>query len=331
MIVETESFHMNALQTDPVILLVDDDPGVIQATSKALQGLGSLRFATNGFDALRLMAECKPDLVLLDSAMPRMSGFEVFEAIKADSRLSHIPVIFVTSHTEEAFERQALELGAVDFIPKPIRPEIVMARVRAQLRAKYAVEQLKTWAHLDGLTGIGNRRSFDMAWEREVAISLRQGQPLSLLMVDIDHFKRYNDHYGHQAGDVCLKAVAQALELALKRVSDLVFRYGGEEFAIILPHTQLDGALSVATRVLEAVRNLDIAHLVSESGSRLSLSVGAAAFKGSFSDRSSAIEQIIVNGNGSIADALLALADSALYQAKASGRNRAVGLNLESN
>lgn len=318
------------LKTTPLILLVDDDPGVIQATSKALQGVGRLRFATNGFDALRLMTECSPDLVLLDSSMPKMSGLQVFEAIKADSSLSSIPVIFVTGRTEDAFERQALDLGAVDFIPKPIRPEVVMARVRTQLRAKYAADQLKSLAHYDGLTGVGNRRSFDIAWEREVAISLRQGQPMSLLMIDIDHFKVYNDHYGHQAGDRCLQSVAQTLRNELKRVSDLVFRYGGEEFAAILPDTLLEGAMSVATRVLESVRNLNITHIASRSGTTLSLSVGVASFKGSFSDNSNAIEKIMMNGDGSIASALLELADSALYQAKANGRDRAVGLHLES-
>lgn len=313
---------------EPIIMLVDDDPGIIQATSKALRGLGRLRFATNGVDALRLMLESTPDLVLLDSVMPGMSGLQVLEAIKANSRLAHIPVIFLTSHTEDEFERQALEAGAVDFIPKPIRPEVVLARARAQLRAKHSADRLMLLAHIDGLTGVGNRRYFDKALGREVAVAKREGQPLSLLMLDVDHFKRYNDHYGHLAGDACLKSLAQAICGSLMRVSDLVFRFGGEEFAVILPNTQLSGALEVGERILEAVRDLRIEHVASECRPCVTLSIGVATCSGANCFSETPHEERTGGGDGPYATALLALADSALYQAKFGGRDRVAGLSL---
>ena len=231
---------------DSHILLVDDDPITIRLLTHILADLGSLRFATSGADALRLARELKPDLVLLDAEMPGMSGFQVCAAFKANPLLADVPVIFVTSHSDPAFEVSGFDLGAADFIAKPVLPALVQARVKTQLRLKHLADELRLIALADTLTGVANRRHFDNSLEREWRRLRRSGKPLALLMIDVDHFKRFNDHYGHQAGDSCLRAVAQALVGACQRPADLVARYGGEEFVMLLPDTTRDGAAHIA-------------------------------------------------------------------------------------
>src|SRR3984957_5292421 len=183
--------------TDVSILLVDDDPGAIQLMGRILAGVGQLRFATNGHDALRLARESAPDLILLDAEMPGMNGFELLRMLKAESSLAEVPVIFITSHNEAGFEVSALDMGAADFIAKPLRASRVLARVRSQLRVKHMADELRRTATTDGLTGVANRRQFDVSLESEWRRAQRSGEPVSLLMIDVDHFKLYNDLYGH--------------------------------------------------------------------------------------------------------------------------------------
>ena len=287
------------------ILLVDDDPGVIQALSRVLKPLGRLRFAMSGDDALRRMAQAVPDLVLLDAQMPGMSGFEVLDTLKADPALQDVPVMMVTSHTEETFEQAGLERGAADFVVKPIRPAIVLARARTQLRLKRATDQLRRLAATDALTGLVNRRGFDEALERAWRAALRHHQPLALLMVDVDHFKRYNDHYGHLQGDACLAAVARALVSILHRPGDLACRYGGEEFAVLLPDTTRGGAEDVAAGMVQAVQALAMPHRGRGPEGVVSVSIGVSALE--------------APGVATPRD-LVAAADRALYAAKAAGR-----------
>src|SRR5450631_2127981 len=175
------------------ILLVDDDPGTIQLLGHILSGTGTVRFATSGEDALRLARELVPDLMLLDAEMPGMSGFQVMAALKADPALADVPVIFVTSHCEAAFEVAGFEMGAADFIAKPVSAPLVLARVKTQLRVKRLSDELRRVAITDALTGVANRRRFDDALEREWSRARRCGEALALLMIDIDHFKRFND------------------------------------------------------------------------------------------------------------------------------------------
>src|SRR6202790_198210 len=201
---------------DVSILLVDDDPGAIQLMGRILGDVGKLRFATNGDDALRLAHDSAPDLILLDAEMPGMSGFELLKKLKAQSSLADVPVIFITSHNEAGFEVSALDMGAADFIAKPLRASRVLARVRAQLRVKHMADELRRTATTDALTGVAHRRQFDDLLEREWLRARRSGEPVSLLMIDVDHFKLYNDLYGHPKGDICLKHVAQVLERACK-------------------------------------------------------------------------------------------------------------------
>ena len=313
------------------ILLVDDDPGTIQLLGRILSDLGNLRFATSGEDALRLARESAPDLMLLDAEMPGMSGFQVCEALKADPALADVPVIFVTSHSEAAFEVAGFELGAADFIAKPVSAPLVLARVKTQLRVKHMADELRRIATIDVLTGVANRRRFDESLEREWRRARRSGEPLALLMIDVDHFKPFNDRYGHPAGDACLRSVAQALVGASLRPADLVARYGGEEFVVLLPQTPRGGAEHVAHDVLDAVEALGIAHEASLTARHVTVSVGVACYD----DDSEC--WVAPSAASRFADDLRArcspidlvqAADKALYSAKHAGRAQARLLDI---
>jgi diguanylate cyclase (GGDEF)-like protein len=311
---------------DDNILVVDDDPGAIQLLGRILEGLGSLRFATNGTDAVRLARESTPDLILLDAEMPGMSGFKVFDALKAIPNLADIPVIFVTSHAESAFEVCALDMGASDFIAKPINPPLVKARVKTHLRLKHLTDELRHTAATDSLTGVPNRRQFDEALDREWQRSRRNGEPISLLLIDVDHFKLYNDRYGHAQGDVCLREVARALQGAARRTTDLVARCGGEEFAVLLPNTARNGAHNVSQRILAAPALRRVRHEASPTAKHVTVSIGIACYDESSTEWLGATEARQLRselvGRCSSVDLLLA-ADRGLYGAKRAGRAQA--------
>jgi diguanylate cyclase (GGDEF)-like protein len=306
------------------VLLVDDDPGAIQLMGRILAEVGQLRFATNGTDALRLARDSPPDLILLDAEMPGMSGFELLRTLKAESSLANVPVIFITSHTEAGFEVSALDMGAADFIAKPLKSSRVLARVRTQLRVKHLADELRRTATTDALTGIANRRQFDESLGREWLRAQRSGDPVSLLMIDVDHFKLYNDLYGHPKGDICLQHVTQALLSACKRPADLVARYGGEEFIILLPYTPRQGAQHMAQKVLETVAAFGIFHEDSATTHYVTVSVGIACYD----DVSTCWvnpplqHRDDVNTRRSAGNLILA-ADQALYSAKRAGRAQA--------
>ncbi len=291
------------------ILIVDDNASMIQLVARMLKGVARLRFATGGAEALELMRQERPDLVLLDAEMPGMSGYEVCEAIRADALLSTVPVVFLTGNGDTAAEVRGLEAGAVDFITKPVHEALLLARVRTQLRVKTLSDELRLMACTDGLTGVANRRHFDEMLNLEWVRNAREGTSLALLMVDVDHFKRYNDCHGHPAGDVCLKAVARALASVARRPADLVGRVGGEEFAVLLPGTDLKGARRVAQEAIEAVHALAVPHADSPTAPQVTASIGVAACSDAeFVDRASS--------------SLVRVADEALYAAKSAGRNR---------
>ncbi len=312
--------------TDPhKILLVDDDVIIIAALGKILQGCGQLQFATSGADALRLAKRSQPDLVILDLEMPGLDGFEVFAAMKEVPHLADVPVIFLTGNDAEEQEIRGLALGAADFIVKPPRPVSVLARVRMQLRMKDMADALRRAAYTDGLTGIANRRQFDDMVQREWQRAERAASPTAMLMVDIDAFKRYNDHYGHQAGDRCLQAVAQTLRNAAHRPADLAARYGGEEFALVLPDTDRAGASRVAQNLLLAVQALDIPHAASPVAPQVTVSVGVSSHD-QHSD--SWVGRPLDSRFGNLTPRhgvgqLIRAADQALYAAKSAGRCQA--------
>lgn len=299
----------------PRLLVVDDQPINIQALYQAFSADHQVLMATSGAQALALCASQQPDLVLLDVVMPGMDGHEVCRRMKADEALRDIPVIFVTAHSDEAAETLGLEAGAVDFISKPINTKIVRARVKTHLTLKAQADLLRQWVYLDGLTGVHNRRYFEERLATEWARAVRNGQALSAVLIDVDFFKRYNDHYGHQAGDDCLRRVAAALRACLKRPGDLVARYGGEEFVCLLPETPLDGALAFANQLGQSVQQLAIDHAKSDVVPCITVSLGVCSRLPGFSGHGSATE-------------LVRQADAQLYSAKTGGRNRSCGAAL---
>lgn len=317
--------------TDDDILLVDDDAGSIQLMARILYGVGRLRFAMNGADALRLAREHPPDLILLDTEMPGLSGFEICHELKANPALAGTPVIFVTSHNELAFEVAGFEIGAADFIAKPVSAPLLLARVKTQLRVKHMSDELRRIATIDPLTGVANRRrlaeSLDLEWRR----GQRTNDALSLLMIDVDHFKLFNDRNGHPAGDGCLCSIVQALVRTSVRSGDLVARYGGEEFAVLLPGTPRGGAEHVARAILDAVRMLAIAHDTSPTAPYVTVSVGVGCYdEDSDCWRPQMGELRTANGlrAGRTATDLVNAADKALYAAKRAGRDQAWLLDL---
>jgi len=297
-------------QRRPRLLVVDDQPVNVQALYQAFCVDHQVFMATSGEQALGLCASQQPDLVLLDIVMPGMDGHEVCRRLKANPITAHIPVIFVTAQNDEVAETRGLELGAVDFISKPINPKIVKARVKTHLTLKIQSDLLRSWAYLDGLTGIHNRRHFDESLASESGRAARNGTDLSVILLDIDFFKRYNDHYGHQAGDACLRGVAVALKACLKRPGDLLARYGGEEFVCLLPDTNLSGAMFLAESLRKQVFERQIRHAESSVAPVVTVSLGVCS-------RSK-------DACGTAA-ALLGEADVQLYHAKSCGRNQVKG------
>jgi diguanylate cyclase (GGDEF)-like protein len=317
------------------VLIVDDQKDTRESLKFLLeaQGYSDVRLAASGREALDFLSPGGPvaaipvDVVLTDVIMPGLSGIEVCRQIKASPRLHDIPVLVMTGRTDEALLAQAFAAGAHDFIPKPVGPNELLARVRAAInlkreldhrraherelveltaRLKRLNDELQRLAILDDLTGIPNRRFFNLLVRKEWGRAAREAVPLSLILIDVDVFKAYNDRYGHPAGDACLARVAGALHRLTRRPGDAIARYGGEEFAVLLANTAADGAAVVAEKLRAAVEGLGLEH----AGSAyrvVTISLGVAA---AIPDRRTS------------PDRLMGAADRALYEAKSAGRNR---------
>lgn len=291
----------------PKLLVVDDQRINILVLNELFREDCDVFMATSGEQALQVCRAQLPDLVLLDVQMDGIDGYEVCRRLKADAETRDIPVIFITAQGGEADEVRGLQLGAVDFIAKPINPIIVRARVQTHLTLKLQSDILRSMALLDGLTGVANRRKFDEQLLRDWRQSQREQTSLSLILVDVDHFKRYNDHYGHQAGDAALQAVARVLTSTLRRPHDLLARYGGEEFVGVLPNTGLSEAVELAERMQAGVRALNLEHLGSPEAQVVTISLGVAT---------------VVARSDLAPQALVEAADQQLYAAKQAGRAR---------
>lgn len=306
----TESLKNMMPGRTPTVLVVDDIPENLDILIENFRDEDiEILVALHGKDALRLVKEHKPDLVLLDIMMPGLSGYEVCKQLKANPELSDIPIIFITAMDEMDDEAFGLSLGAIDYITKPFSVPILKARVRNHLELKMKTDLLAKLACLDGLTGIPNRRHFDEMLKKEWSRGIRNGKPMSLIMIDVDYFKSYNDTYGHGQGDVCLQKVVSVFQTLLKRSSDVLARYGGEEFVVVLPETHAEQAHSIAEQLRLGVVEQDILHTSSDAAPHLSVSVGCATML-----PSSDIEP----------ECLLELADKYLYEAKKQGRNRVI-------
>lgn len=289
----------------PTVLIVDDDALTRSVLADLLKGDCRLLLARDGASALATLARQEVHLVLLDVSMGDMSGYEVLARMKADERSCAVPVIFITAMSEEAEEERGLLLGAADYVQKPIRPAIVRARVLTHLKLSLQRRELALMAARDGLTGIASRRAFDEALERATGAAVRHGTPLSLGLFDVDHFKLFNDRYGHGAGDDVLRHVAAILVSAARRAEDMVARYGGEEFVLLMPGARdLGPQMEAARRAVEAA---GIAHAASPTSGIVTISGGG---------------MVHLTGSGISARQLLERADEMLYRAKADGRNR---------
>ncbi|MFA9216543.1 MAG: diguanylate cyclase domain-containing protein [Sphingomonadaceae bacterium] len=286
------------------LLLVDDQPLNVRLLHQIFCDDHEVFMASSGEQALTLCRSLQPDLVLLDVQMPGMDGLTVCRKLSEDPATSHIPVIFVTGADHPAGETECWAAGCVDFVNKPINATTLRNRVRAHLLLKQQADSLRALAFVDGLTGVANRRQFDQRLQAAWDSCARQMLPCALLMVDIDYFKSYNDRYGHQQGDECLRRVARTLDSLLQRPDDLLARYGGEEFVALLPGTSVEGAGKVAAALEQAVRRLALPH-ASSAADIVTVSIGVATLR---------------PGAGSDSEKLLREADAQLYRAKQEGR-----------
>ena len=307
------SHNLSANKPMQRILVLDDD---VPALQMIIEQMSNTQVEiVRDFAALVAAALDRgaPDLVLANTALIDSTQGTDWWRQTGDSGLDgSLPVIFLSDDKSTESEVAAFEAGAADFIAKPFHPRVLRARLNMHLQARESQRQLNNIARVDGLTSICNRREFDLRLMSEWSRGARTGQPLALLMIDVDKFKQYNDHYGHLRGDQCLIAVAKILDSCTQRNCDLIARYGGEEFVALLPDSDLEGALTVAEDCLEALADADIPHVNSDVAPHVTVSIGVAAML-PIHDRSSTI--------------LIEQADIALYQAKQSGRNRICSFN----
>jgi diguanylate cyclase (GGDEF)-like protein len=289
------------------ILVVDDEKSNFIMLNSILSAEFSVFTAKSGEEALSRIAEDPPDLILLDIVLPGMNGFEVLKRIKESPETGNIPVIIITGLQSDADEEKGLLLGAVDYISKPFKNAIIMARVKTHIQIIRQFRIIERLGLIDPLTDIPNRRCFDdrigIEWRR----AIREEKPVSFLMMDLDKFKNYNDTWGHPQGDVLLKAVARIFTGAARRPGDLPARIGGEEFGVLLSNTDITGALKVAEEIRSRTENARIFTADGKTETGITISIGVAS--------------LIPSRDALIAD-FISTADRYLYAAKESGRNR---------
>lgn len=291
------------------ILIIDDSILQAQALKSILEADYEITYSRRGREGIELAAEWEPELILLDVIMPDLDGFEVLRKLKERAQTKDIPIIMITSLSDIGNEQKGLMMGAVDYITKPFYPLIVKARVHTHIELYRYQKLIKEQALIDELTQIPNRRSYEersrMEWNR----ALRTQSPISIVLLDIDKFKLYNDTFGHPAGDEVLIQVAKALCSNLKRASDFIGRYGGEEFVLIIPENDADTAFSLAKQVRQSVENLKIPFLPEENMPYVTISAGGVTVNPRKQEKY---------------ETYLKIADVMLYDAKKLGRNRVV-------
>ncbi|MDR3299542.1 MAG: diguanylate cyclase [Candidatus Accumulibacter sp.] len=294
------------------ILVVDDEKTNLVLLNRILAPDYTILTAKSGQEALDRAMTVSPDLILLDIIMPDMDGFEIIKRLKDNADTQNIPVIFITGLHNEADEEKGLSLGALDYIIKPFRNAIVRARVRNHMQLVRHLHLIERLGLVDPLTDIANRRSFDDHMSREWGGAMRECEPISLLMMDIDKFKVYNDTYGHPQGDALLKAFARHVEAGARRPRDIAARIGGEEFVLLCPETDHAGALEIAEQLRAAVAAMTVP-TVDKKPTTTTVSIGVATCRPTENDTP---------------QAFIELADKRLYAAKTGGRNRVVGEGL---
>jgi len=297
------------------ILIVDDEEANIIALTHILSPHYTVYAVKDGQDALEVAEEYRPDVILLDIIMPDMDGYSVIKALKNSDKTWDIPVIFITGLSNPDDEVRGLDLGAADYISKTFSPAIVNLRVKNQIKMLNQLRTIELISMIDQLTAIPNRRGFvnrlDMEWIR----AIRDNTSISVLVIDVDKFKVYNDTYGHQQGDVVLQAVARTVEQSLNRPGDFAARWGGEEFIVLLPNTDTSGALLIAEKIRQNVSNLVIP-CSDGTETIVTISIGVNALTPQLT---------------SSRETFISEADKALYRAKSSGRNRVCSSNENEN
>ena len=293
------------------VLIIDDSQLDVSVLKQILDQDYIVTSAKDGREGLEVAKKLLPDVIVLDIIMPEMDGFEVIKVLKRDEQLKAIPVIFITGLTNVKEEETGLVLGGSDFILKPFSPEIVKLRVGIQVRLLDYISKIEHISMRCSMTGIPNRRSFDerlaMEWKR----ARRANHSMSILMIDIDHFKKYNDTYGHLNGDLVLQVIAKTIMKVILRPGDFAARWGGEEFIVLLPETDLDGALNVAERLRSSVEDTEIC-LCDGQITKTTVSVGVNTH---------------IPSGGCVVSDFINSADDALYAAKAKGRNQVCSYN----
>lgn len=313
---------MNQKSRPTTILVLDDNKNTRRKIISDLERSGlfqQILEADDGLDGFKQASTSQPDLILCDVEMPRIDGLRFLYMVRSKEEIKDIPILILTGCTERSLRIKGLSEGANDFIQIPYDPDELIARVKLHLKINQQEKDLKKrntelelLSHKDPLTGVFNRRYMSMSLDSEIMRHARSGKDLSILMLDIDHFKKINDTYGHHAGDMVLQQVTKRLAEGLREY-DLLARYGGEEFVIILPDTTLPEAKMVAQRLLKSIYKLTFPETL--SGTAVTVSIGVTSH----------------GGGTTTTEALVAQADTALYRAKQSGRNRVVTFEDESN
>ena len=306
------------------VMVIDDSLSQRLVIQEYLQPLKChVSLCSSGEDALSLVCDEIPDVIILDVEMAGLSGFETCRALRGYLQDNWIPIIYLTGRASPEDMAEGLNVGGDAYITKPVNGDVLRAMVKAMLRISSvqqelieANKKLDEIAYFDVLTQIMNRRGYEDIFDRLWGDHKRRKQGMCVLLMDIDHFKTYNDNYGHIEGDQCLRNVAQTIKATLLRPIDVVARYGGEEFVILLPDTEEKGALAVAERIIEALRKAAIPHEHSSAAEHVTVSIGIA-------------ECSDVSATDLTPSKLVQKADEALYQAKETGRNRATCANMK--
>ena len=297
------------------ILIIDDETLTNGLLTEILKDDYTIESTTSSVDGLAIVRAKLPDVILLDINMPQIDGYELCRLLKSDSKTKSIPIIFITALSTPENETRGLETGAADYIIKPINPSIVTARVKNQMEVKKQRDYLEHLSTIDSMTGAYNRRYFDECLDREWRRCQRSKMALSLVLIDIDYFKAYNDEYGHVAGDDCLRTVAEKLKEVPQRGGDVLARFGGEEFVAILPDTPYEFVQFMAEKFRSSVEETAITHASSKVSEVVTVCVGGAT---------------VIPDNNFRPLALVQMADQMLYKAKDQGRNQAFSTFLGS-
>jgi diguanylate cyclase (GGDEF)-like protein len=288
------------------VLVVDDEHTNLDAVEKILAPKYEIYVAYSGEEALQRVADISPDIILVDTMMPCMDGFKTLVRLKEMHETRNIPIIIITERSSESDEERGLYLGAVDYISKPFKKAIVRARVATHIRIAEQMRTIERLCLIDALTNISNRRGFDDRSPVEWRRCARERKHISLLMMDLDNFKNYNDAYGHPQGDTLLASVAKIISESARRPSDIAARLGGEEFGLLLPDTALENAVALAENIRRNVEALQIPASDGQIMTSATISIGVVS---------------MIPGEYDFLKNFIARADKCLYAAKAAGRN----------